>query len=307
MPKINKDQTPDPLRPFEFQGLEPQVTNGGREALCECPWCGKEKLSISLRKGKEGLARCLGPCQTGWNISSFLQEFHKLAFETTPASKLLELSLDRRIPVQVLRKWEIALNPINDRWMIPGYNPSGVLCNLYKRTRLSEKGEWVWKLLPTPGLGHHLHGMNLFNKKLNEVYVCEGPWDAMMLWYAMSVTTYHEIAQHFEIGSSKKRFLLRDANVIAVPGCGILNDSWLSLFEGKHVIFMYDNDHWGKNKRGERLMPAGMAAVKRKAQLVSSVADRVSWLQWNKSNPEEPNEKLSAGFDVRDALSCFAP
>jgi hypothetical protein len=152
------------------------------------------------------------------------------------------------------------------------------------------------KLLPTPTLGHQLHGMNLFDPKKRTVYVCEGPWDGMALW---------EIARQAKVADGELRAtanpdgsLLAHASVIAVPGCTTFLESWVSLFAGKTVCLMFDSDH----PTEKNAIPPGHAGMLRVARLLYSSKTppaEVKILKWGSGGYDS---ELPSGYDVRDAV-----
>lgn len=170
-------------------------------------------------------------------------------------------------------------------WLVPGYGADGKLDQVYRRVRVRDKEEWVWCLLPTPGIWPEgkVHALHLprgdFDPTRPDVVVCEGPWDGMALWEVWP----------------------RDntANVVAVPGCTVWRDEWTALCRGKRVMLMYDSDHPREYVPGH-VSRAGYDGMVRVAKRLSGHAAQVRWLRWG---PDGYDPSKPSGYDVRDFLS----
>ncbi len=302
MPKIQSD--PDALRPYLFHGIDLQWTVGGKEATGECPFCGREKFSVSLETGQWCCFK--GSCDETGNAYTFLRKLCALCFDATDILTYNHLATDRGINADTLFKWYLCQGQ-DGNWLVPGYNEKGALMQLYKYVR-TEKGK---RLLPTPGLkrdktSHQLHGVNLYNKDNAIVYLCEGPWDAMILWEALGACKVIEGPEgqvDLVRTASPEASLLGNASVLAVPGAMVFREAWCSLFAGKVVNLMYDNDHERKHpKAGNPIKPAGLEGMKRVAGILSSSKEpplEINYLAWGASGS---NTSLPHGYDVRDAL-----
>jgi hypothetical protein len=176
-------------------------------------------------------------------------------------------------------------------WLVPGFDVKGKIYQVYKRIHKIEKGEWVWRLLPTPGIwsdgkGHGLHLPALdFDPERPNIVVCEGPWDGMVLWETWDKGDGH------------------NTNIIAIPGCTTWRDEWTELCRGKCVMLMYDSDHPRQFTPGGRESRAGYDGMVRIAKRLSGIAQSVRWLCWG-SDGYDPEKK--SGWDVRDELTSVA-
>jgi energy-coupling factor transporter ATP-binding protein EcfA2 len=145
----------------------------------------------------------------------------------------------------------------------------------------------------SPGLS----GVNLFDPGKPTVYICEGLWDAAALYEVLGITKESESG--LTLTASKTNSLLASANVLASASANTAIDPWLPLLGGKHVVFLYDNDH--PTAEGTR---AGLDGMKRAAAKITQHAEElplsVSYVRWGKDG-HDPN--LPSGFDVRDLLS----
>lgn len=296
MPTLN-DTTPEQLKPYTFHGMDLTWRATDKNAIGDCPWCGGEgKFRVRIT---DGLWRCLlcaeGSAKGGGNSLSFVRLLHQRSLAETTDSDYEELKDDRAIVNKAtLKKWQVAKSILNSAWLIPGYNPSGEVFTLYKRG--------ISAPFPTPTLGHHLHGVNLYKKKAKAVYLCEGPWDAMALWEVLGAAVPNEEDGLTYNPLQAKSCLRAFGNVLAVPGCNTFMESWLPLFKGKDVCILFDSDHPKKNRKTEKLMPpAGYTALKRIAGIVAKVASSVTYLHWG-DRGYDPD--LPTGHDVRDWLKA---
>lgn len=299
MPKV----TPKHLRPYTFHGVRLEWEEGREEAKADCPFCTREgKFSANVNTG---LWRCLvcnegsenGKVIRGGNAITFINRLWKLSNEATHDYGTLQK--DRRILYpETLSMWGVAQSFICGDWLVPGYGPDGKIKTLYRYAKDYQSGKM--RLLATSELGHHLFGVPLFNKKCRTVYLCEGPWDAMVLWEALRGTKKGD--DGFVATSSESNSLLANASVLAVPGCSTFFESWAPLFNGKTVVLMFDSDH-PKENNGKVVPPAGYEGMKRVAQMLSrheSPPKEIHHLFWGEGghDPDVPS-----GYDVRDFLS----
>ncbi len=159
------------------------------------------------------------------------------------------------------------------------------------------------RLLPTPTLKHKLFGVNLYNKKKSEVFLCEGVFDAMALWETLRTTKRNDKGELISTANPNSS-LLYEANVLAVPGCKVFFVDWIPLFSGKTVNLVFDNDHPRENpKTGKDIEPAGLSGMQRIAAILN--ADKkpplvINYLQWGEHGYDLD---LPSGYDVRDHLT----
>ena len=281
------------LRPYVFHGVD--LTVRGSHATGECPFCGRGgKFSVDVNSGQW---RCLvcgtGTAAGGGNGLVFTRLVYEIA--AAPAQSILErlgafyaaVASDRRLlsPATVAA-WGV--RPAADgTWLLPGYSPTGRLDQVYRRTRVQDKGEWVWRLLPTPGIwpDGKVHALHLapgdYDPSLPNLFVCEGPWDGMAMWEARTN----------EMSAS--------TNVVAVPGCNVWRDEWSAMCRGKEVTLWFDSDHPREHVKG-RVSRAGYDGMCRIARKLNGIAASVRWLQWG---PDGYDPTRPTGWDVRDHLS----
>jgi len=141
--------------------------------------------------------------------------------------------------------------------------------------------------------------MNLWDDRKPIVYLCEGPWDAMILHETMSK------AKNGDSGlmhtASRESSLYAQTNIIATPGCEVFFEPWIPLLKNKTVNIMFDSDHPRKTKNG--IVPGGgWRGSNRIANLLMesrTPPQEVNILTWGEEG-YDPSYK--SGFDVRDYI-----
>jgi len=297
---VKDDKPPEKLRPFIFHGVDLSWSSGDNNAMADCPLCGREgRFGVKIETGEYNCFKC---GETG-NATVFLRWLWDTSTQATTTEQYRQLATDRGLLMpDCLIHWGICVSAITGDWLVPGYNSKGNLCQLYRYLHTA-KGA---RLLPTPTMGHQLHGGNLYNGKKPLVYICEGPWDAIALWEMLSMARYKEEDERLAPTANISNSLLAQANVVAVPGCTTFAKAWLPLFAGKVVVLMYDNDHPRTHpSTGKTVAPAGYAAMQRVTRLLMSAhkpPQEINYLCWGEDGGYDPN--LPSGTDVRDMLDA---
>lgn len=263
MPKV--DDVPEQLKPYLVHGLDLQWKSGDKEAVCECPWCGRSKFSVNL---ETGLWRCWvcaeGTEKGGGNARVFVRVLHRMSYELQ--QDYSELIADRRLLDAVgLTMWGCCRSLITGEWLIPGYGVDGALNQLYRYSRAGER----MVLMPTTSLGQYLFGMEQYDATKPIVDLCEGYWDGVAWWERLAQTKLTD--EGFQLTGNIENSLLAERNVLAVPGCSIFREDWTPLFSGKIVNLLYDNDHPGTHpKTGQQTPPGALTNMQRVAGILSS-------------------------------------
>ncbi len=298
MPKI--EILPKFLKPYLFHGVQIEIpTEGENQAQGNCPFCSSEgKFFISIKSGLWQCKVCgTGSGRGGGNVYTFLRELWKISNEKADGD-INALAKDRKFLFpETLSQWGVCKSILTDEWLVPGYGPDRNLCQLYRYSRDYKSGKLILKA--TSGLGHQLHGMDLFDSKKKNVFICEGPWDGMALWEVMKIAK--DDGDDLAFTANEKVSLLKDSNVIAVPGCSVFNEQWAKIFQDKRVVFLYDNDY-PKGSSG----PSGFMGMKRTAHLLMTSEFRpesINILVWEKDVSKGWTNELPDGHDVRDELS----
>lgn len=282
---------PEGIRVYLFHGMDLSWHPKGEEAGGSCPFCGSEtKFSANLESSK---ARCWS-CDTRVNSVTFLRKLWELSLKYTDEYHYEELCKNSGfLFTSTPREWGVCRSAVTGEWLIPGYNHENKLTGLYRWARIKNKGEWTTKLLPTPGMGHHLFGLPLYEKQKPQVDLCEG-WRDALAWY--------EVLKH---STRNGVSMLDDRNVLSVPGTNSFKPEWSKFFSGKQANIMFDNDHRRYNKVSEQKEETGgIKGVKRVASILrssDSPPDKIMHLAWNKSK-HQYDESLPDGMDLRDVL-----
>lgn len=294
MPKIH----PEKLRPYLFHGINLSWDKGGKEATGECPFCGKMKFSVSIETGNWRCWTCGGDTEKGGaGVITFLRKLWEESEEAT--RKYSALVTDRKLlQADTLIYWGVVRSVTTDNWLVPGYSVTGKLTQLYQYIPFQERK----KLLPTPTLGHQLHGVNLYHKDKSTVYLCEGPWDAMALWEVLGQVK--ETPQGLVPTANRKKSYLDNSNVLAVPGCLVFFEDWIPLFTDKFVVLMYDNDHPRKHpKTRKEIAPAGLVGMQRVATILNKAKKPPLEIAYHRWGDGGFTPDLPSGHDIRDCLT----
>lgn len=299
-PVTTKKELPEGLVPYGFYKLHLSHRGSDKEAKADCPFCGHEqRFTINVSTGQWRCLRCNsgsenGKSVKGGNALSFIKSLHELGISQTKDFSDLR---DRGVSSETLQAWEVCKSPISGEWLVPGYNIEGKLCQLYRYAKMGSKRRLIAG--PKPAFNLQLFGINLWDKSKEIVYVCEGPWDAMILYELLRQTKQTEggLAPTGVIKSS----LYDEVNIIAVPGCNIFFERWLPLLSGKRVVLLFDNDHPKKNEvTGQMIPPAAFEGVKRISEILSASPSppvTISYLAWG---PDGFDPSLPSGTDLRD-------
>ena len=292
MPPKASDEIPKNLRPYKFHGIDARILSGD-QAVATCPFCGKDKFYIGLEEGLWSCKVCgSGTGKGGGNVFTFLRLLWEMSDKSTKPDDYRPLAVHRGLLLpETLMRWGVVKSHLTGEWMIPGYGIGGNLLQLYKAVPDGGK----FKLLPTPTLSHQIHGVNLWDAKKSDVFVCEGPWDGMALWETL------RCSKGGMLTANESQSMLASCNVIAVPGCTTFPDEWAKLVAGKNVTLLFDSDH-EKEINGKTVAPAGYAGMRRIATTLAAAEETpatVSIVRWGE-NGFDP--ELPTGHDVRDHL-----
>ncbi len=309
MPKA--ETIPPVLKPYLCHGVDLNWHQGNGQSTGQCPFCNREgKFGVRLDDGRWRCLVCGAKAKEsqkeGGNATSFLWALWEYSRASTKPSDYATLARDRQLmDPDTPKTWGACLSILTRRWILPGYNASGKMGQLYRYTRMPNGKS---ALLATAEMGHYLHGADLYDKEKNTVYLTEGPWDGMALWEVLGLT---------DPGG--------DWNVLAAPGCNVFHDAWLPLFSGKKVVVCYDSDHPRLRcpackqsfssvnhetcpkcqgaLEGPEVPPAGYEGVKRVCQALAGCEEpplSVSYLCWGEGGYDT---NLPSGYDLRDALT----
>lgn len=280
MPKPSKEEIPTILAPYISLGLDLEL-NDTENATAQCPWCNNDNGKFSVNV-ETGLWRCWvcgeGAERGGGNIYTFMNLLLNNSISSTSTNDLDKLRAHRKLEtVDTLVRWNVVKSTLNGQWMVPGYNHESKIVNLYRYSQMKA-------LYSTKGLTHGLYGVDLLTRSKN-IFVCEGPWDAMALWEVLR----------------KNR---DDSAVIAVPGCNVFEGIWYKLFSGKTVNILFDNDHPKKEilEKNPDAESGAFKGLKRVASMLMSSPkppEQINYIMWGDKGYDL---NLKSGLDVRDIL-----
>jgi len=285
---------PDNVKPFVFHGLS--LRAAGKNYLADCPMCDHEgKFSVEVSTSRY---RCFA-CGAKGNALEFLRWLWQVSDASTAGYGVLASDRGLLYPDTPMH-WGAARSVLTGDWLMPGHDPEGRIRQLYRYARVKER----MVLLATPGFGHQLFGIPLYDPHCQVVYLCEGPWDAMALWEALGHAREGE--EGLEGTADPRGNLLANESVLAVPGCSTFFPRWSKLFSGKTVNLMYDNDHPRRHpKTGQQIAPAGLEGMKRVAGILRGASRppaQINYLAWSETDGYDTT--LPSGYDVRDYLNA---
>jgi hypothetical protein len=227
------------LRPFGAHGVEILREPSPGQALCLCPFCGKEKFYLHVSKGifdcKSG--ECTGRVQG--NLGKFFELLIEHHQEETSEVDLETLSENRHIPVPILRKAQLAWT--GQKWLLPIRGRDGKI----RDVRTWKPGG---KLLTTPSCAAALWGAEKLERQASPsswVFICEGEWDGMAL-----------------------EALKPPGIVLAVPGAGVFKQEWKEWLANRRVRLCYDADEAGDQ---------GMAKAAKILQGIAKTVEFIRW------------------------------
>lgn len=297
MPKVQA-KPPEALRPFLFHGInlnwEKAVRDKEENASGDCPLCGRDdKFGVNLETGQY---KCF-KCSESGNATVFLRWLHEQSIAAT--NEYNPLTVDRKLlNGAALIQWEVCKSTLTDDWLIPGYSLDGKVCQLYRYMKNGDR----MATMPTPTIGHYLQGLGAWKPDNLIVFICEGWSDGVALHEVMAQCKQTD--DGWFPTSNYEASMLADANVVAAPTCSTFHESWCSLFSGKVVNLLFDNDHPGTNKQtGKPTPPGGLAGMQRIARMLLTYKEppeSIQFLEWGK---EGYNLELKSGFDIRDYVT----
>lgn len=320
MPRM-KDLHPA-LKPYTHHGLRFDVREDLNEATTDCPFCGKEgKFHVGLDTGQWQCKLCMeGNQKGGGNALIFIRLLWEMSLRQTREDEYRAFATERSLLAwETPREWEFAKSVLTGEWIVPGRNAEGRINQLYRYMYEREAEKFI--LIPTPALDekkedqerHGLFGRQLYDQDKEDLYVCEGPWDGMILWEVLKRARKDRGTEKLLRTANPDLSLLSSSNVLATPGCNVFYEPWLCLCGRKRVFLCFDNDYPREHpKTKEWIEPAGHNGMKRLTQMLSRADVRpeaVFYLRWS-DLPDEVvdvntwthayNDSLPDGYDLRD-------
>lgn len=209
------------LHPYYVFGVEFNESCG-TERIGSCPFCGRAKhFYVNATNGKFSCKG--GNCSAEGGIPTFLERAYELCKSSVSEESLKNLGTRRNLPIRILNHFGVTVNFANpDEYLIPIYTDY-----LHDLKRYEIKPGYKMKPIPTRGLQiFNLKDIKDTAKADWPIYICEGEWDAMSLYWLLEKTGTKAI-------------------VVGIPGAGTFKNDWANYFSERTVIVVYDNDDAG--------------------------------------------------------------
>jgi hypothetical protein len=210
---------------YELFGVE-LIISGNNGRAPECPFCGRDRFYVNV---ENGTYKCHSEnnCGSQGNAYTFIRWWHREFLRSTTDEQYRRLTKDRGLPLQTLKRHELAWAEGMDCWLIPYKSPKGEVLNLLRYYPNNKK----WLL---PGLPIYLYGVDQLapeeERSSRTLFVVEGAWDAIAL------------DQHLIAKKSRSRY-----DILAVHSANVFRKDWLKHFAGyKSVRLCLDNDKAGR-------------------------------------------------------------
>ena len=243
------------MKLLNFIGNE--FTDNGEDCKTECPFCGSEALEIS--KEPPHPFQCWKCKKTG-NGYTIIKAFYDALTSITPREARRLEKMKPGIKYKAIKAEGI--RALGGDFIFPVYNSEGSLTTLYKYSTSNN----VCYSSPKP-FSCSLLGLDRL-KSTGKIYIAEGHWDYLAL-------RSHE----------------PDMNLLGLCGSSYPR-KFISLLEGKNVVWLGDNDEAGQN--GLQSLASAMVQTGQRA-------NKLEYLDWGKvSIPSLPEIPLK--FDTRDLI-----
>lgn len=249
---------------YDFHGMTLTPVGVGKTAqwVSDCPFCSKEEHFFIAQETHQYDCKV---CGSKGNKYTFLKELHKLSLECTDGTDWESLAKLKSIEVETLERHGVALSVLSSNWIVPMWNVSGSMVNLYVYY------EKYNSLKATTTCSQHLYMLDSLKGNPRPLWITEGHWDAMK---------FDELLTNLGIREQH--------DILAVTGATMFKEEWVEFLQSRDVRLLFDHDD------------AGQKGIERIAKLCSEAEikpDRVVWLDWSLS-PEE----IQSGFDIRDLI-----
>ncbi len=249
----DKPHDHDYTRVFRCFGVEFHASGSGQARAEECPFCGGTKFYVDVKTGQY---KCQsGSCGKSGNAMTFINWVHETFLGETTDADYHRLRDTRELPLQTLKRHELAWYGAKGCWLIPYKSETGKVQNVTRYWM--ESG----RKIALPVLPLRLYGLDKLSSDGERLlFLCEGPFDAIAL------------DQHLRSNKTRTRF-----DILAVPSATVFNREWLKYLRDRTVRLVYDNDK------------AAQDGQERVAKLVGDekVDCRLSALNWPPSYPEK--------------------
>jgi len=237
-----------PSKTFEQMGVRLEYESGN-QVIGNCVLCdGESKLYINQ---ENGLWDCK-KCGTSGNAEKFVELVCKLYSDDISREEMMALSKSRGIRPKTFRAWGVGC--AGKFYTIP------MMGNEKARVINAKRYTIGGRSLTTARCKQcMIRPLQLYDSEI--VYICEGEWDGMSMWELLDkVGVRHD--------------------VWAVTGSHVFNPDWISIFRGKHIRVIFDNDK------------PGIAGSNRLFKILQGNVASLQFLHWPDDAPD--------GLDLRD-------
>jgi hypothetical protein len=209
---------------YEWFGVVFSSDGSGDAHAEECPFCERDRFYVNPATGTY---KChSGSCDEQGNAYTFIQWVHRSRLEDTSDDHYRLLKDKRGLPLQTLKRHELAWDEASECWLIPFKSVEGKVQNLCRY--FMEDG----RKLSLPALPVRLYGLDTLKQQVNPgrvLFLCEGPFDAIALDH------------HLVSNKTRDRY-----DILAVPSANVFKPEWLRYLEGRTVRLCFDNDKAGR-------------------------------------------------------------
>lgn len=182
-----------------------------------CPFCSNND---SLYVNKDTKAWDCKVCGKEGGFLKFLEAIAELCQEQFKGTVAIKLAKSRGLSLKILKSFKVGFNPITKHYCFPVIGAAG---KRFHDLRIYKNGKLISTATCKTGL---LNWEKILKNEI--IYLCEGEWDCMVMQSVID-----------KLGIKK-------AVATSVPGAAVFKAEWISLFAGKEVIALYDNDEPGQ-------------------------------------------------------------
>ena len=239
------------LIPFVQHGFR-KAGDAGKQSYGFCPLCNHKNPKMYVNN-ETGQWDCK-TCSSSGNIHSFIKQIAESSEKYFTPETAKELIRIKGLKYETFKRMRVGYNRAAHSYLFPLYTIDGKIHDV----RIYRVGD---KVISTKGCTAGLRGWENFSRS-GEVWLTEGESD------------YYTINEVFE------SLRLNNEIPCSIPGAGIFKAEWMSLFSGKTINILTDNDDAGKK---------GAIRIYNK---LSTIAGKMKFVHWGTGR--------KSGFDTRD-------
>lgn len=226
---------------------------------------------------RTGQWRCFTCALTG-NSYDFIRHIHSTYFATTTDEHYAKLCRTRRgaVDIPILKEMQLAWNHSTQEWMLPSWGTEGAskgIVNLYVYRKSFDPltGKPSLQVISGPTFKHVPYGIHRLRQGNHRpVWVLEGHFDYLAFSSLLA-----------RVGSIQSQY-----DSLGTPGSGTFPRQFLSVFGGRDVVLLFDNDKAGSD---------GMEGITRSLSAQGVFPRSLRHIKWATDLP--------SGFDVSDVIT----